>query len=921
MANYTVKKGDTLSGIAAKNNTTVNNLLSLNPDITNKDLIYVGQVIVISGTAAPKTKNSTQRPKITNFGLQSGTEGTVFATWAWDKANTDHYEIEWKYGTGDGVGFIGERSTTNAKQSIYSSAPANATNVTFRVKPVSKTRPVGKNKVETAYWKADWSTVKRYYFVNAPGIPPIPTVTMSGNKLTAKIDNISDDLNATYIEFKVVKGVSKVVRKGVPKITNKTATYTCTVESGGEYRVACRAVRGKLYSDWSDFTDYYSSLLAPSSGIYLLYALSSTSVALNWYDVAKAKGYEIQYTTNKRYFDSNPNGVSSITLGSKDEPTTVGHAEITGLETGHEYFFRVRPLTFNSTNDAKTAWTAIKSITLGTVPTAPTTWSSSQRVNVGDPLTLYWTHNPADGSYQMGAQVELTVNGTSKIYTIRTGTSATDANTAAKVVALQGFKLTTGAVIRVSMTFANTLQSITLNVNKTGAKEVIAGDAGTVSWDGPSLVEFRYDGSKWILTNANADQSGNSYAIDTSIYDEGTVLQWRVKTAGIFTYTDTSKNEDGLAYGPWSMQRTVNIYAPPVLAVSLTDSSGSEFEQLTSYPLYVNMTESSANQNPNGYLVTVVSNDDYETVDNLGNSLIVSAGSEVYHKYFDVSEKSLIVALTPSDVTLENNVNYKVICTVSMDSGLTGEVSESFDVLFEGDEYWPDAEVGYDESTYSAVIRPFCNDEDGNLVEGVTLSVYRREFDGSFVEIETGLENTSNTYITDPHPSLDFARYRVVAINDKTGSISYYDVPGVPVEESSILIQWDEEWSSFDNVEDAEPEEQAWTGSLVKLPYNIDVSDDYSGDVELVEYIGREHPVSYYGTQIGHTATWKTDIPKDDKDTIYALRRLARWMGDVYVREPSGTGYWANVSVSFDQQHIVLTVPVTITVKRVEGEK
>ena len=65
MANYTVKSGDTLSGIASKNNTTVANLLSLNPDITNADLIYVGQVIVVSGAAAPKTKNPTKKKKIT----------------------------------------------------------------------------------------------------------------------------------------------------------------------------------------------------------------------------------------------------------------------------------------------------------------------------------------------------------------------------------------------------------------------------------------------------------------------------------------------------------------------------------------------------------------------------------------------------------------------------------------------------------------------------------------------------------------------------------------------------------------------------------------------------------------------------------------------------------------------------------------
>ena len=42
-------------------------------------------------------------------------------------------------------------------------------------------------------------------------------------------------------------------------------------------------------------------------------------------------------------------------------------------------------------------------------------------------------------------------------------------------------------------------------------------------------------------------------------------------------------------------------------------------------------------------------------------------------------------------------------------------------------------------------------------------------------------------------------------------------------------------------------------------------------------------------------------------------------MGDVYVREPSGSGYWANVSVSFSQRHTALTIPVTLNLTRVEG--
>ena len=106
---------------------------------------------------------------------------------------------------------------------------------------------------------------------------------------------------------------------------------------------------------------------------------------------------------------------------------------------------------------------------------------------------------------------------------------------------------------------------------------------------------------------------------------------------------------------------------------------------------------------------------------------------------------------------------------------------------------------------------------------------------------------------------------------------------------------------------------------MLKLHYNIDVSDKYDSDVELVKYIGRTHPVGYYGTQRGESSSWKVEIDKQDKETLYAIRRLSIWAGNVYVREPSGTGYWASINVSYSQTHRKLTIPITFEIKRVEG--
>ena len=61
------------------------------------------------------------------------------------------------------------------------------------------------------------------------------------------------------------------------------------------------------------------------------------------------------------------------------------------------------------------------------------------------------------------------------------------------------------------------------------------------------------------------------------------------------------------------------------------------------------------------------------------------------------------------------------------------------------------------------------------------------------------------------------------------------------------------------------------------------------------------------------------EIPKEDKETLYAFRRLARWMGDVYVREPSGSGYWANITFPIAQKHCELTIPISLNITQVEG--
>lgn len=947
--------GDKIQGIAEQftsesGGKTWQQLASIN-ELTGPDYsMQVGQTINLKGSSSSGS-GSTSPTKISNkvkiklFGLQAeATDArTLFATWAWDKDHTEEYKTMWYYTTGTGVWYVGNDSTTKYKQSVYT-APESAKKVKFKVKPIAKKKK--ENGKEVARWIADWSTEKIYNFADTP--PQVPSglqAEINGYKLTASLSN-QHNLYAKSIEFQVYKETNKNGVLTRSKHTSGTAkldgqgfaSYACTVSAGPSYEVRCRSVDGKEKSDWTDFV-VAGGTAAPAAikEITKLKVVTPTEIKVDWNGVPNPTSqteYEVQYTLKERWFDSSDGNVSTVSVHAKpngDQGPHVAHADITGLESGAEYFFRVRA----KNGDAASAWTKTKSIILGKVPEAPTTWSNTTTAVVGEDLYLYWMHNSEDGSSQTYAIVEMTRNGTTTTYTVKNPVQTTDPH-------------------------GNAYETTRIN--------------------GTTYVKL---GRLWVAKLSEEDKDKTTSCIfKTDDYEEGVSVKWRVKTAGIL------KDSNGdPKYGPFSATRTITVNAPPTLSLDILrkdDNNSMESindEPIERFPFYISgIAGPNPPQKPIGYHVTITSMEKYWTVDAIGNETIVNEGQELYSSYFN-TDTDLLLEMTPSSVDLQNNVSYKITCIVSMSSGLTATSTYEFSVLWADERYVANAEISIDYDSLTANIRPYCESENiiymtvykepgggayiatqlvsnaptGIPLEGVTttngkqvflsmqynpitdedeevyyyenivrsvpdatLAVYRREYDGRFVEIQKGMDGTET--ITDPHPSLDLARYRIVSTSNETGAIYFYDVPGVPVGEKSIVIQWDEQWSNFDSTDNPDVLEQPpWAGSMLKLPYNIDISTDHDKDLSLVSYIGRRNPVSYYGTIHNETATWKVDIDSKDADTLYAIRRLAAWMGDVYVREPSGSGYWANISVSFSQTHREMTIPVSFKITRVEG--
>lgn len=899
---YTIQAGDTLWSVAtdslrrslgrypthAEIMKEVRRLAGLNK-LPDPDLIFVEQEIkdLLPGDSEKPKTTPTGTVSNLQMGLLTTSEDTLYAFWSNSKEkDTASYKLLWTYTTLSGVELI-DGPKTNTVDEDYPAAsrqvqypiPSGATKVKLKVLPVAKTED--NNGSESAKYNGKWSKEVSYTVTNPLEVPKTPSLVrdeQNGLKLTAELENL--DIEADGIQFRLVKDDTKVVETTKAISINKTTNYVSyswsQVDTGSEYKVCCRAVKGKLYSDWSAYSSGVSTIPAKPGRAPTVTATDETTVYATWDAVKAATGYDLQYTTDKKYFDTS----DKVTTKSVTDGTAY---YVTDMESGKEYFFRLRAK--NSAGES--GWTDIVSVIIGEAPAAPTTWSSTTTAIVGEKVILYWVHNSEDGSSETKAKLQLYINGSL-------------------------------------------------------LKELVI--ENTAIGDDKDLTKY--------------------YEFDTSPYTEGTTLQWQVQTMGI-------TNE----YGDWSVQRTVDIYAQPTLNLRITDNNGDLISEISAFPIHIAALPGPETQNPIGYHLSVTADTMYETVDRIGNEIVVNAGDEVYSQHFD-TKMDLEVTLSAGDIDLEQNISYTITCTVTMDSGLNAEKSITMPVTWSEEMYTPNASIGIDTDSYTAYITPYCEsthiayrvvafenyeyvltdtvvyyaygepiedgytttgervyegvDGEGNeiyfcqveeteSVENVFLSVYRREFDGSFTEIASGIPNSKSTTVTDPHPSLDFARYRIVATSAETGAVGYYDMPGYPVGGNAVIIQWDEAWTNFEVAIDEELAQPPWSGSLLMLPYNIDVSDSHDTDVSLIEYIGRSRPVSYYGTHLGEKSTWNLSIDKSDKETLYALRRLAIWMGDVYVREPSGSGYWAHVSVSFSQKHKDVTIPVTLDITRVEG--
>lgn len=857
---------------------------------------------------------------------------TVIATWEFSPGNkmeehVDHYEYvfyTYKYG-----GWYQESGTTKAKICDISIDNTLIKKVKFKVKAVSKTHKV--NKKDKKYWNDKYTYCKHNNLtgkdLNQPyemrinpddPVPPKPdkptlefdstNKTYSRVKATVSVTPVDGDQYhktlITHVRYQFYNGndnlcATHTVKISDTSIDSRTLTAKTPTQDGDKIKVRCRfevqttdVNIGKTvdWSDWSTWSDWlYTKPVMDKKHKMTIKAISHTVAKITVDKCRGAKGYIVEYTTDdSRNFTKRHDLVT--TYPSSGYFTDRSPNEGIAIQSGHVTYFRYRAV--NDT--AMSGWSQIFSVQTGYRPNPPTTWSLYNSVMDGDNITFYWTHNPSsDNTACQVSCLRLTVDGEQMqyIYVPNPHYGDPDRENETQKYTINSHELSKGGDHIRSVKWAVCTQALAFEYS------------GNISDTNPDLKKLGY--SDWSI---NRTVQINSVP--------------RVYKPTLDQLRDYMKQVRGWSDAKWETYKeqftddsaTLHMHMFPVPVLGVYDDENKII----------------------AYEVRIKSLYEYSYVDIDDTIVHVNPGQYIFQKTYTNSGKKVGdvtmfgAVLTPEQLTLETGQIYSADVRAFIANGLSARIYYEFEVLIDdGYTMIPNLDFEYDydnacmQITTSCALRAYDEEvpEISETPADISMDLYRIEYDGRLTEISSNIKANDNyqMVVIDPHPALSTARYRVTATSRVTGYTVYTDFESV-VDDNSIIIQWDDMWKNF-AVQNDIPEEAYMAGSLLRLPYNIEIKEDRDKDIALIDYIGRENPVSYFGTKQGETGSWQCLVPADDYDTIYALRRLQAWMGNCYVREPSGIGYEAVVKVSFSIKYAEVAIPVTLDVTRVEYEE
>lgn len=410
-------------------------------------------------------------------------------------------------------------------------------------------------------------------------------------------------------------------------------------------------------------------------------------------------------------------------------------------------------------------------------------------------------------------------------------------------------------------------------------------------------VELSYTGPNAPGEGETVDVDGavQALALDLAGMGDGTSVAFRVRTKG--AHADWS---------PWSGTRSFAVYEQPNLGCVLEQPDGagdwrplSSDDPLACFPIHATLDASGGGNAVVAYDVAIVCAAPADVIDMYGRTVRTSVGEVAWQGHYDTSDDPLEVEVGAGECMLADGGTYELRAAVAMASGLRAESDPApFGVSFDVSMAQPSATVTFDPDYLTADVVPACyeldpetGEETGELRDGTSLAVYRIEADGDLVCLARRVANDGATTVTDPHATFRECWYHVVAVDDATGVSTAADYSD-DSEHGSCTIQWGESWRPAGEG----ATRYDYEGSILDGFYNMTFDQDVEPSAEAARYAGRKRPVHYYdGIAVEESASYTIQFSLSDAETMSLARALLAYPGDVYVREPTGTGYWARV--------------------------
>ena len=820
-------------------------------------------------------------------------DSTVIARWHFDIGDTtDYFGVWWEWWSEERKIWV--LASDNAKkvpithheqgwyQDTYNvPSQLDATWVRVYVRPWATKNSKGRfhwesagvysKSIKSPYWEAH-ETEERKRRLAPPNAPEITSATPEGNTVLLEFScdaEFADDM----VIFRSDDWGTSWPRVGLVGIT-ATKWVDRNVSPGHTYRYSMRSyLPNGTESEWSNTSDPVD--MKPSAPCRLrASAIASDKVRLDWENVDRTGEYfVIEYSDDGSAWDNYDEG--AITKVRVDEKN-IQRYTVSGLESGKRWYFRL----YRGNDAGESAW-------------ADTGYfeERTQPVRVKD----------SNGQYiqQVKTATRRRIGQTIVSVLIGSAPAAPTCVTTPTAVPADG-----------SVTFSWTHNSE--DGSDQGAWELWLDVNGYVIQRGTEWGQGPTDLSSYTTTMEDIGAT------------DGETVKWWVRTKGVID-----------AWGPWSRMQSFKVWARPTVGAAITKIDGSAFPRegsavaITTFPFVAGGISSgvtSANAEIQWW-AKIVANQSIRSVDRSGEDIWIAKGQEIWRRTLNVGAHgaytgSLDIRVEASDILLTEGASYSLVVGCITAQGMRGESSECKFVPRFGSSSVPrpTADFDFDTDSLTCKVIPRCNKkESGALRPGTELAVWRVNSDGRPELLADGIANDGRQHVIDPHPNFGRCRYRIIALDPSTGAQNASDC-FADTSFDSICIQWGD---SFKRVRTGGVDGVRYAGERILLPYNIKIDESYSPDVAMREYVGRARPVSYYGTQQGISSSWTADMVRDeDTEQLEALRELAAVMDDVYVREPSGLGYWAHVDVSgISQSADTRKVGVSIEVTPVEHEE